>query len=140
MKNVTLNIRKLGRQGFSLIEMLVVIAVIGVIAAIAIPNIGNINDSARNATAQRNAQNCASVYASAIAAGYAPATTPADAAAAIADLRDGMVPLTGTFANKNFIVPNLPAVSADATSDYAKMVSHLSIVGTGADASLAYAP
>ncbi|MDB6074806.1 MAG: hypothetical protein JWO89_2446, partial [Verrucomicrobiaceae bacterium] len=40
MKNVKLNIRKLGRQGFSVVEMLVVIAVIGIIAAIAIPNIG----------------------------------------------------------------------------------------------------
>lgn len=58
------------KAGFSLVEMLVVIAVIGIIAAIAVPNIGRINDSAKDATKRRNAQNLASVYASAQAAGY----------------------------------------------------------------------
>ncbi|MDF1825649.1 MAG: prepilin-type N-terminal cleavage/methylation domain-containing protein [Verrucomicrobiales bacterium] len=57
------------KAGFSLVEMLVVIAVIGIIAAIAVPNIGRINDSAKEATARRNAQNFASVAASASAAG-----------------------------------------------------------------------
>ena len=49
--------------------MLVVIAVIGIIAAIAVPTIGNINDQANNSKAKRNAQNLASVCASAVAAG-----------------------------------------------------------------------
>ncbi|MEX2578574.1 MAG: prepilin-type N-terminal cleavage/methylation domain-containing protein [Verrucomicrobiales bacterium] len=57
------------KTGFSLVEMLVVIAVIGIIAAIAVPNIGRINDSAKDATYRRNAQNVASVFASAQAAG-----------------------------------------------------------------------
>lgn len=58
------------KAGFSLVEMLVVIAVIGIIAAIAVPNIGRINDSAKDATYRRNAQNLASVFASAQAAGH----------------------------------------------------------------------
>lgn len=57
-------------SAFSLVEMLVVIAVIGIIAAIAVPNIGRINDAAKDATWRRNAQNIASVFASAQAAGY----------------------------------------------------------------------
>lgn len=56
-------------SGFSLVEMLVVIAVIGIIAAIAVPNIGRINDAATDSKDMRNAQNVASVYAAAQAAG-----------------------------------------------------------------------
>ncbi len=62
-------IAKKNTSGFSLVEMLVVIAVIGIIAAIAVPNIGRINDAAEEAKSKRNAQNLASVYASAQAAG-----------------------------------------------------------------------
>jgi prepilin-type N-terminal cleavage/methylation domain-containing protein len=65
-----LNPIKSVKAGFSLVEMLVVIAVIGIIAAIAVPNIGRINDAAKDATYKRNAQNIASVFASAQAAGY----------------------------------------------------------------------
>lgn len=55
--------------GFSLVELLVVIAVIAIIAAIAIPNIANITGAAGESAAQRNAQNLASVYSAAVAAG-----------------------------------------------------------------------
>lgn len=64
------NTKKALKKGFSLVEMLVVIAVIGIIAAIAVPNIGRINDSATDAKARRNAQNLASIFASAQAAGH----------------------------------------------------------------------
>jgi type IV pilus assembly protein PilA len=62
------------RAGFSLIELLVVIAVIGIIAAIAIPNIAGITGSANTARDKRNAQQLASVYSAAVAAGHTPAT------------------------------------------------------------------
>jgi type IV pilus assembly protein PilA len=111
MKNVKLNIRKLGKQGFSLIEMLVVIAVIGVIAAIAIPNIGNINQSAQTATAQRNAQSLASTINAAVSAGWADNATdtlPATEAAVINAISTGIVIEDGPFTGKRFVVPNVP--------------------------------
>ena len=65
-----LNLVKSTKAGFGLFEVLVVIAVIGIIAAIAVPNIGRINESAKDATYRRNAQNLASVFSSALAAGH----------------------------------------------------------------------
>lgn len=69
--------------GFSLVELLVVIAVIAIIAAIAIPNIAGITGAANTAKAQRNAQNLASTYNAAIAAGYTGAAGRSEAIAAI---------------------------------------------------------
>ncbi len=111
MKNVKLNIRKLGRQGFSLVEMLVVIAVIGIIAAIAIPNIGNVNAAARTSTAKRNAQTLASTFSAALAAG-APVTGYSSVTDAVTGLSGGVSPTTGPFSGKQFIVPNVPAVGS----------------------------
>ena len=74
--NTKLNTKNVLAKGFSLVEMLVVIAVIGIIAAIAIPSIGSINASAQTATAKRNAQNIASVYAVRPGRWRAPGTRP----------------------------------------------------------------
>jgi prepilin-type N-terminal cleavage/methylation domain-containing protein len=105
MKNIKLN--KKAQGGFSLVEMLVVIAVIGIIAAIAIPNIGSINDSARKASAQRNAQSIASVLNAAIAAGASTGWTAAIAAGATATAivdkaEAGISPTDGAFVGKTF--------------------------------------
>ena len=99
MKNIKLNTSR--KAGFSLVEMLVVIAIIGIIAAIAIPNIGNLNDSAREASARRNAQTVASVVNAAIAAG-APTALITDKAEALAAAETGLKPTTGAFAGKTF--------------------------------------
>lgn len=56
-------------KAFSLVELMVVIAVIGVIAAIGLPMIGPIVYSADAVKNRRNAQNIASMYNSAVAAG-----------------------------------------------------------------------
>ncbi len=98
MKNIKLNTSR--KAGFSLVEMLVVIAIIGIIAAIAIPNIGNLNQSAKDATAKRNAQTVASVLNATIAAG-APTTT-LTASNIVTTAIAGLTPSTGAFSGKLF--------------------------------------
>jgi prepilin-type N-terminal cleavage/methylation domain-containing protein len=112
----TLN-KSIVAKGFSLIEMLVVIAVIGVIAAIAIPSIGSINDSAKQATAQRNAQSIASMWASGAAAGikWSTSMTVADQAAAVIA---GAAPTSGSFSGKTFVVPNIAGTDLTNAEEY----------------------
>lgn len=114
MKNVKLNLKKARKAGFSLVEMLVVIAIIGIIAAIAIPNIGNINDSARESTYQRNAQSVASVFNAGVAAGVDWAAT--DEEDAVSKVSAGNSPTAGPFAGNNFVVPLDNASSEDITA------------------------
>ncbi|MEM7600122.1 MAG: prepilin-type N-terminal cleavage/methylation domain-containing protein [Verrucomicrobiota bacterium] len=108
------------KAGFSLVEMLVVIAVIGIIAAIAVPNIGRINDSAKDATYRRNAQNIASVFASAQAAGhdFSAAGTLAETAIITAIITGATIsdtdsPFNGTY----FGVPGLDSTGAISETD-----------------------
>ncbi|MEM7145499.1 MAG: prepilin-type N-terminal cleavage/methylation domain-containing protein [Verrucomicrobiota bacterium] len=107
------------KAGFSLVELLVVIAVIGIIAAIAVPQISKINESASQATAQRNAQNLTSVYASALAAGHDFAGGATDISNTIDAIVTGTtITAAGAFNGTFFGVPNLSTTDKTAAGSY----------------------
>jgi len=113
------NLKFSKKKGFSLVELLVVIAVIGVIAAIAIPAMSNVFGNSRTAKAKRNAQNIASTYSAARAAGASFGGTNGAAgslAAAISTLNFG-INGTGTFSSSRFQV-KLGSAEAGAADDY----------------------
>ncbi len=121
------------RQGFSLIELLVVIAVIGIIAAIAIPNIAGLTGGAETAKTQRNAQTIASVFSAARAAGNDdPYATKELAVDAVVDAT-GISVTTGANTS-TFQVPNISPTEKTAA------LTKLTLTATDGTGQLTYAP
>jgi len=109
-------LKKVKAAGFSLVELLVVIAVIGIMAAIAIPMISNINANATTAKNKRNAQQLASTYGAATAAGAT--VTGATPLAIAATLKSGVSGPSGSqFQNTKFQV-SLGAAEITAAAPY----------------------
>ncbi len=112
------------QAAFSLVEMLSVIAVIGIISAIAVPGVSRINDSAREATAKRNAQNIASIYASAQAAGLSFNVGNGDVLQTIQQVIAGGTASGGVFDGAYFGLPGL------SESEQLACLPYLSFQGT----------
>jgi len=109
-----------------LVELLVVIAVIAIIAAIAIPNIAGITGAANQSKNQRNAQNLASVYNSAVAAGYANTAVTDELTAATA-LVNGITNGGATF-----------RVDGLSTQNINDAIGYLDVSGTSPNITLIY--
>ncbi len=92
------------KQGFSLMEMLIVIAVIGVITMMVVTIFGGATQAADEAKNRRNAQEIASVASAASAAGVA-FLVPNNEEASILNLRDGMIASDGVFKNRIYKLP-----------------------------------
>ena len=126
--------RRQSKAGFSLVELLVVIAVIGILAAIAIPALSNVFESSTKAKAQRNAQNVASVYTAARAAGATFAVTSGNEITEIcAALTSGTVAGKGAFATTNF---TLSKMNADEVDNVEQFLTY----STGNGGSISYNP
>jgi prepilin-type N-terminal cleavage/methylation domain-containing protein len=74
--------------GMSLIELLAVVSVLGIVTAVALPNLASVSSHAYWAKDEKNAQNIASLLASAKAAGAPNSWTNVDDA--IEDLHTGI--------------------------------------------------
>ncbi len=125
MKNlIKTNVKK----GFSLVELLVVIAVIGVIAAIAIPAMSGIFGKSEEAKTKRNAQNIASVYAAAKAAGNTQVFT--DKATALSTLTAGGLAGSGAFTGSSFVA-KMGTTERDAAGSFLSFDATNGVTYTG---------
>jgi len=90
------------RQGFSLIEILVVVAIMGIMAAITIPSIAGMFNRGENARARRNAQSIVTTFNAARAAGNQNSyskTTAIDAVTTAAGINGNGTLSSSTFAS-----------------------------------------
>ena len=114
-------------SGFTLVEMLIAIAVIGVMAAIGIVNMMGIRDSANISKDRRNAQNAATLYASARAAGATFSSPPMDKTGIVNELIVGKNG-SGLMRSVIFQLPGMSAREADSLTRFLEFNAEIGII------------
>jgi len=115
--------------GFSLLELMMSVALVGLLANLAMMALGRVPNAAEFQKNKRNAQEIATLAATACAAS-ASFIVPGDKRATIVNLRSGVAPTTGAFRGYNFRVPGL------SDTDITGAMSFLTLT----DSDLVYAP
>lgn len=104
-------------SGLSLIELLVAVAIMGILLNMALMTFGGAREGAENQRDKRNAQEIASVAASANAAG-AQFVVSGDLQATIQQLRQGTTPSNGAFRDRTFRITNIPDAEIQSAMRY----------------------
>lgn len=133
-----------GSHGFSLVELLVTIAVIGIICSIAVPAL-SVSETGKVTRDRRNAQELASLCASAQAAGL-DLVVPGDLDQTVANLIRGGSPSSGPFKDRLFALRGMAAQDAINAAKYLRlegrylifMTDAISVAGRFSESTLAW--
>ena len=94
------------------------IGVIGILSALAIPNVSRVNDSAKKASSRRNAQNLASICASAQAAGLNFVDKEGSLEVTVEQVVSGGLVSGGVYDGSFFGLPNLSEEAQERAQEY----------------------